>query len=323
MIDFKSRYLLAKNYDTPQVDRIYTISSNPAILNTPEGMNYFLSLFIPAKNVQADKILKVRSYFGNNEVTLYVFYPDNKPDGKLPAVYWIHGGGYILGETEKYGLLNKEMANANNVIVVSVDYRIAIQAPFPADINDCVSGLRYIFTNGKELDIDTDKIIISGPSAGGGLAARLALYNRDHDKFPLKGQVLIYPMLDYRTGTPEAPIPNPFGGQLVWTPELNQQGWTVLKGGQDIPEDQMPYYSAATAKTLAGLPSTFILVGNMDLFSVEDFTYGQRLIVDGVPTEFHQLYGLYHGFDLVEPDSPQTKLMNDLQNKAIQRMISE
>ncbi|MDE6804593.1 MAG: alpha/beta hydrolase, partial [Muribaculaceae bacterium] len=106
-------------------------------------------------------------------------------------------------------------------------------------------------------------------------------------------------MLDYRTGTDEAPIGNPFGGQLLWTPAFNRLGWTTLRGGQDISENLMPYYSASTAVSLAGLPSTFIAVGNMDLFSVEDYTYAQRLVVDGVPCEFHQIYGVYHGFDVV------------------------
>ena len=94
-----------------------------------------------------------------------------------------------------------------------------------------------------------------------------------------------------------------------------------LRGGQDIPEDVKPYYSPSTAKTLGGLPSTFIIVGNMDLFCVEDYSFAQRLVVDGVPWEFHQIYGVYHGFDVVEPNSPQTLLLTSLQEKALARML--
>lgn len=195
------------------------------------------------------------------------------------------------------------------------------QAPFPADLNDAVAGLSYVFSHGEELGVDTGKVIIMGASAGGGLAARLALFNRDHNKLPVKSQVLIYPMLDCRTGTKEAPIPNPFGGQLVWSPELNQLGWTTLRGGQNIPEDKMPYFSPSMENNLEGLPSTFMLVGNMDLFSIEDYTYAQRLVSEGIPTEFHQIYGVYHMFDVVEPQSPQTHLSHSLEYSAIRRML--
>ncbi|MDE6804592.1 MAG: alpha/beta hydrolase [Muribaculaceae bacterium] len=180
MIDFKSRYLLAKEYDTPEVDRIYTLSNNSSLFSDPEAMAEFSKMFFPATNHPYDRKLVIPSDFDDNQIALYVYYPDKRPEGELPVVYYIHGSGYLVGTADMFGTELKRIANESEVAVVSVEYRLAVKAPFPADIHDCVSGLRYLFSHGKDLGIDSNRVVLMGPSTGGGLTARLALYNRNH-----------------------------------------------------------------------------------------------------------------------------------------------
>ncbi len=133
-----------------------------------------------------------------------------------------------MGDANTMATKPEILTNGLQAILVSVNYRLAPEAPFPADLHDAYSGLKYIHDHAEEYGADPTRIVILGESAGGGLAARLALYNRDHGTVPLCGQALTYPMLDSRTGSPEDPMPDPFAGQLVWTPAYNQLGWKTL-----------------------------------------------------------------------------------------------
>ena len=130
-------------------------------------------------------------------------------------------------------------------------------------------------------------------------------------------------MLDYRTGTPKSPYRSPNTGEFVWTPEFNRIGWSMLKGGKNIAAKDMPYYSAATAKNLAGLPRTYMMVGDLDLFVNEDVDYANRLVQAGVKTDFQLISGVYHAFEMLNPNSPQTKAYKAARTDAINRMLNE
>jgi len=151
--------------------------------------------------------------------------------------------------------------------VVSVQYRLAPEFPFPAALQDAYAGLSWLFENTEELGVNPASIIVMGESAGGGLAAMLALLARDRGKCALRGQVLIYPMLDPRTGTNEAPTCNPKTGEFVWTVQHNRFAWSALRGETPIDAEWAPYFAPAVAPELAALPSTFIAVGAPDCFS--------------------------------------------------------
>lgn len=254
-------------------------------------------------------------------VPMYVYRPKSAIQGKAPVIYFIHGGGYILGNARMSNASMFDLAERSGAVVVSVEYRLGTDAPYPADIDDAYHGLSHVFDQADKLGFDRNKIVIMGESAGGGLAARLALKTRDIGKYRPAGQVLIYPMLDYRTGTNASPYKNPYAGEFVWTPQLNRLGWSTLRGNQTIPESEMPYYSAAMARDLAGLPRTFMMVGTLDLFVNEDIDYANRLVEAGVPTDFLLIDGLYHAFELVRPDSPQTQQYLDARTKAIRQMF--
>ncbi|MBN6066170.1 alpha/beta hydrolase [Aggregatibacter actinomycetemcomitans] len=256
------------------------------------------------------------------EVNLYVYKPQ-RAQGKLPVIYFTHGGGYVLGNAKMGGDSLQALADKQQAAVVSVEYRLATQAPFPADLHDAYHGLRYVYHNADKLGVDNQRVVLMGESAGGGLAARLALYTRDQGEFKPEGQVLIYPMLDYRTGTEQSPYRNAVAGEFVWTAAANRYGWNTLRGGQTIPDNQMAYFSPAMATNVADLPPTFMMVGDLDLFVNEDMDYANKLIQAGVPTELFVIPGVFHAFEMANPQGQKTQNYLNWRSNAINQMLTQ
>ena len=229
----------------------------------------------------------------NVRVLVYVPKEASRP---LPTLVWIHGGGYVLGSPPADGLQMKSLVSQLGCAVVSVDYRLAPESPFPAGVEDCYAALRWTHAQAQELGVDRARVAIGGTSAGGGLAAALALLARDRAELQVAFQVLLVPMLDDRTAV--AADPHPFTGEFTWTPAKNLFGWTALLGGTPGGEGVSPYAAPARAESLAGLPPTYISTGALDLFLEEDMEYARRLVRAGVPTELHVYPGAYHGFSL-------------------------
>ena len=320
----RSATQLAAEYQ--DLNLLSAVRLDPKLMNSKAGLAQINAAFTKMADespVQPDAKFTVPAKGSQPAVDLYVFRPDNAQKAKLPVVYFMHGGGYLFGNARQSNAALLELANLNQVAVVSVEYRLASQAPFPADIDDAYHGLSYLLNHADQFNIHADKAVIMGESAGGGLAARLALKVRDRGELKVKGQVLIYPMLDYRTGTPKSPYRSPNTGEFVWTPEFNRIGWSMLKGGKNIAAKDMPYYSAATAKNLAGLPRTYMMVGDLDLFVNEDVDYANRLVQAGVKTDFQLISGVYHAFEMLNPNSPQTKAYKAARTDAINRMLNE
>lgn len=191
---------------------------------------------------------------------------------------------------------NQLTAAAADCVIVSVDYRLAPETPHPGPIEDCYAALKWLHDEAGSLGVDAARIAVAGESAGGGLAAALALLARDRGEVRLIHQHLIYPMIDDRTCTAE---PHPYAGEFVFTPNSNRFGWSALLGCAPGAEGVSPYAAAARAEDLTGLPSTYIAVGALDLFIEENLEYARRLIRAGAPTELHIYPGAYHGFDAV------------------------
>jgi triacylglycerol lipase len=221
-----------------------------------------------------------------------------RPSAPAPTgcIYHIHGGGYVMGSAAEAEFVYRPLAGTLGCVVVSVDYRLAPEAPYPAAIEDCYAGLAWVFANAEELGVNRERIGVMGESAGGGLAAALALMTRDRGEHALAFQHLTYPMLDDRTVTRP---PHPTAGQFVWTRDSNRFGWTALLGHEPGGDDVSPYAAAARAADLAGLPPTYLMTGALDLFVEEDIDYARRLVAAGVPTEFHLYPGGFHGFDFM------------------------
>ena len=221
-----------------------------------------------------------------------------------PGILHIHGGGYVLGAAEMTLETDAAYARGLGAVTVSVDYRLAPETPHPGPLEDCYAGLKWLHANAEALGVDASRIVVTGESAGGGLAAALVLLARDRAEVPVAFQHLIFPMLDDRTVTAEDP--SALHGEFVWTRPDNHFGWASLLGAEPGSPDISYHAAPARAPDLAGLPPTFISCGALDLFLEEDMEYARRLIRAGVPTELHIYPGAPHGFMFV-PDAEVTK----------------
>ena len=244
---------------------------------------------------------------GECSVPVHIYRKTNRPH--QPAVLWIHGGGYILGSgSDEQGNVIDErarmIAHFCDCTVLSVDYRLAPENPFPAALNDCYATLNWMVANANELGIDIDRIAIGGVSAGGGIAAGLALMNRDRENLPLRLQMLQYPMIDNMHAT----ISGTYENHPIWTRQTSLNAWEMYLNGE--PGEQAPAYAAAArAEDLSGLPPTYLCVGAEDLFRDECINYARRLIEAGTPCELAVFPGMYHGGDAFVPEASVSRRM--------------
>lgn len=252
---------------------------------------------------QTDVTVEQRTIPGTDvDVGVYIYRPSTNVQG--PGVLWIHGGGYILGSAEDDRA--RRIAETLNCTVASVDYRLAPEHPFPAGPEDCYSALHWLMANASELNIDPTRVAIGGASAGGGMAAGLALMNRDRGGPTLAFQLLLYPMIDNLHATPSGQYTN----HPIWNQQTSFNAWEMYLNG--TPGAQASPYAAATrADDLANLPPAYICVGSEDLFRDEDIAYAQRLIAAGIACELAVFPGLYHGGDMFVPKSRISKRLHD------------
>ena len=252
-----------------------------------------------AVEVVALEELMVPGPAGAPDVGVAIYTP-RKRDGHLPCIFHIHGGGFVSGSAAGLGAAHRSLALEANCVIVSVDYRLAPETRFPGAIEDCYAALRWLLGHADELGVDPRRIGVMGESAGGGLAAALALLVRDRGEYALAFQHLIYPMLDDRTCVTSDP--HPFVGDFIWTAQSNAFGWASLLGVPPGSPGVSPYAAPARAETLAALPPTYIATGALDLFLEEDLEYARRLTRHGVPLELHVYPGAYHAFNIA-PDA--------------------
>jgi acetyl esterase/lipase len=259
----------------------------------------------------------VPGYQRDPEVRVRV-YRANHQSSKLPGLYWIHGGGYVMGDIDQDDRLMKQFVNRIGCVAVSVDYRVAPEHPFPAPVEDCYAGLKWLFANADQLGIDPSRVAIAGASGGGGLAAGLALLVRDRGELSVAFQLLIYPMIDDRNVTPASyAITDP----RMWNRECNRLGWKAYLGRDGGGPDVSPYAAASRASDLSNLPPAYIPVGALDLFVDENIEYAQRLIQAGVPTELHVYPGAFHGFDMFAPSAKVSKQFKADRESALKRAL--
>lgn len=228
---------------------------------------------------------------GCPDVTVRMYCPADLPP-LAAALYWIHGGGLVLGSIDDTDAACAGLAARLGIIVASVEYRLAPESPFPAPLEDCYAGLVWLTRHADEFGIDTSRIAIGGGSAGGNLTAALALLARDRGEVAVAFQLLISPMLDDRndaTASPSASDPR------LWNRAANQFGWDAYLSGRAGAPDISPYAAPARASDLAGLPPAYINVGDLDLFLDEDVAYASALARAGVPVELHVYPGAFHG----------------------------
>jgi acetyl esterase/lipase len=237
--------------------------------------------------------------------------------GLLPAIVTIHGGGYVIGSYDMDSPLLDRWCPALGVVGVSVEYRLAPETCYPDPLEDCYAALRWTYDNAADLGIDKDRIGLYGLSAGGGLAAALALLARDRGEVPLAFVLLDCPMLDDRQQTPSINAE----GLYVWGSGSNEFGWRSYLGAL-YGSDEVPAYAAAARETdLNGLPPTCVVVGSIDGFRDEDIGYAQRLNQAGVPCELHVIAGLPHAYLLV-PGAPAVQLAMHCMDDWLSRQLA-
>lgn len=229
-------------------------------------------------------------------VRVRIYTPD-QIDRPAPCFYWMHGGGHVLGDVEQDDPLLHDVVLDTGAVCVSVDWRRAPENPFPAPLEDCYAGLRWVSENADQLGVNPERIVIGGASSGGGLAAGLALLARDRGGPGVDQQILIYPMLDDREVTSSSrTITHP----RVWNRDSNRLAWAAYLSGVGA-DEVSPYAAPARAIDLRGLPPAWIAAAELDLFVDENVAYAEHLIRDEVPVELHVYRGAIHGFDLFAP----------------------
>jgi acetyl esterase/lipase len=229
----------------------------------------------------------------------------------VPALLWIHGGGYVMGTAAMDDKTCTRFASELGAIVAAVEYRLAPEHPYPAPLEDCYSALTWL---AKLPAVDRTRVAIGGASAGGGLAAALALMARDRGEIPLTAQLLVYPMLDDRTvDRLEAEHPK----MRLCRQRSNRFGWASYLQGAD-PGEAVP----GRHMDLAGLPPAWIGVGEFDLFHDEDLAYAERLSSAGVPCEVAVIPGAFHGFDVVLPKTVVARSFFDSQCATLRRAFA-
>ncbi|MEV0715840.1 alpha/beta hydrolase [Asanoa sp. NPDC050611] len=212
--------------------------------------------------------------------------------GVLPGLLWIHGGGLLVGSARSDSAPVGYTAEAP-CVTVSVDYRLAPEHPYPAQVDDCFEAWCWFFDNAAALGVDPARIALGGGSAGGGLAAATALRARDADGPSPVFQMLVAPMLDDR-GRTGAEFDEPAMG---WTASSNRYAWRAVLGDAAGGPSVSPYAAPARATELAGLPPTYLCVGELEVFRDECVDYAARLLRAGVSTELHVFAGAFHGWE--------------------------
>ena len=266
----------------------------------------------PLVNPESYKIKRDEILISQDEgpdVRCLLYVPENKQASKRAAYLHIHGGGYILGSPEGSDLQNLVTASKLGIVIISVDYRLAPENPIPAPLDDCYAALAWLHENSESLSIDKSRIGIGGESAGGGLAASLAIKARDLGQYSICYQSLTYPMLDDTTGTDENPG-DPLVGEFVWTREFNKYAWNCYLQGSKREAPQVP----SRLEKFDDLPPSWMFTVSLDLFRDENINYAHELMRAGVSCDLVVYPGACHAFQQIETSELAIRYQEDFLN---------
>jgi acetyl esterase/lipase len=237
-----------------------------------------------------------------SKLRICIFKP-LKPKENVPGVLWLHGGGYALGFPEQANGMAKRLIEVSDCIVIAPDYRLSVEAPYPAALEDSYETLLWMKTNAKKLGIRQNQLMVGGDSAGGGLTAALTFYARDKGDISIAFQMPLYPMVDDRMNSESSKDNN----APVWNSKSNFNGWKLYLG-ELFGTPNVPYYAApARAEDYRNLPPTATFVGELEPFRDETIEYVENLRKAGVPVEFEMYKGCYHAFEQMCPKAEVSK----------------
>ena len=262
--------------------------------------------------VSQDHVLNV----AGRSVPLRIHRPKGHP-GSLPAILWMHGGGFCIGDAEGEDTKMRRFVTEVNCVAVSVGYSLAPEHPWPAAVDDSYAALEWLADNAASLDVDPARVAVTGVSAGGCIAAAVTLMARDRGKIPVAFQLLNYPVLDDRT----ALKPPPASEVPPWSHQNNVDAWNMYLGHAPGGDGVSEYAAPARARNLSGLPPTYMAVGEFDPLLMENIDYARRLLAAGVATEFHVYPGTFHSFDSFAPQAAVSRRASAEQLDALRRAL--
>lgn len=243
----------------------------------------------------------------DGQITLSIFRPTNSASSRSghPGIYYMHSGGVICGNrfTGVKGVL--QWGRETGAVVVSVEYRLAPEHPFPTPLEDSYAGLKWVSAHAKELGINPDYLMVAGQSAGGGFAAAVSILSRDRNGPKLRAQLLDCPMLDDRGVTNSS---HQYINEGTWSRGSNETAWDAYLGPNVRGTNKVSHLAApARAEDLSNLPQAFICVGSAEIFRDESVAYAQKLWAAGIQTELHVWPGGWHCFDMMVPENTVSK----------------
>ena len=248
------------------------------------------------------------------DVSVRWYRPAEQTGDALPCLLWLHGGGYIMGNLDENDDRLDQMVIELGCAVVSVDWRLAPEHPYPEGLDDAETVWRQIIEDPATFGVDADRLVVGGASAGAGLAAALCLRLREIGVPQPALQLLVYPMLDDRELTVSIRASEDPGHWGLWHLAANRLCWAAYLGSLVGDGDEVPATAApARAGDLSGLAPAFLAIGDVDAFLDENLDYAARLSRAGVPTELHVYPGVIHGGFSARPSTPRTtQLLRDV-----------
>jgi acetyl esterase/lipase len=295
--------------DAAAIYKAFQEAGRPAYetLTPPEAREYYLNARVvmnpepPA--LESNKPLSIPAPHGAIPARIYTPKALRKNNGLAPCLVFFHGGGWVVGNLDTHEVVCQQLAHEGELIVISVDYRLAPEHKFPAAADDAITATKWVAANAHQLGIDATHLLVGGDSAGGNLAAVVALAARDRDGPKLAGQVLIYPATDFAMKHPSHSEPET--SVLLTHSVIKWFCNHYLNSAADIDHWKA---SPARAKTLVGLPPAYVLTAGADPLRDEGAEYAARLKEAGVPMTYRHFPGQFHGFFTMGKLLPQANV---------------
>lgn len=289
------------------LDRLVTKKSEEEFIEAMQKSRKQMTKLYVGKNVRGldcSEVLVSRK--DGSVISVRIYKPLHKT-GAMPGVLWIHGGGYAQGVPEMSGDMYKRLIDTSDCVIVAPDYRLSIDAPYPAALEDCYAILLWMKNQAAGLGIRADQLMVGGESAGGGLSVALAMYARDKGEVNLAFQMPLYPMIDDRMITESAKENNAY----VWNSDMNRWAWKLYLGELSGSDDVPVYAAPSRATDFSDLPPAVTFVGDIEPFRDETIAFVENLREAGVPVEFQLYQGAFHGFDIISPKADISKAARD------------
>jgi len=246
------------------------------------------------KDYTANKV-KINSTGGKIDLLILRPITNAKPKAKTPGILWIHGGGYVTGMAGMIYMSRAiHLVKKYGAVVVTPEYRLSKEAPYPAALEDCYAALTYLKEHADELGVNDSQLMVGGESAGGGLTAALCMYARDKGEINIAYQMPLYPMIDNEDTDSSRDNHAP-----IWNTKRNRKAWKAYL--RDVHSEIPPYAAPARQTDYTNLPPAYTFVGDIEPFYCETLTFVENLQKAGVEAKVDVYPGCFHAFDMLLP----------------------